>query len=162
MTTMSTVPQATAADCAVIAEGVVRYINQYRNEENVPSATVLPGLTAYAEYRSRQLITNFAHETKDERAAATALQYGEYIDPTLYGGSGEPYYRTNAREAIAKGGYYGTPDDVAYKLATLVHSSPNHWSYVGSAKYAYIAVGVTCADGIWYCDIAVTTMPDYG
>ena len=154
-TSAPSVSQATASDCALIAKGVVGYINQYRLEEGVAAATVLPGLTTYAEYRSRQLVTNFAHDTKDERAAATALQYGEYIDPTLYGATGEPYYRANAREAIAKGGYYGTPDDVARKLAALVHSSSGHWNYVGGSEYGYIAVGVTYEGGIWYCDIAV-------
>ncbi len=154
-TSAPSVPQATASDCAMIAEGVVGYINQYRLKEGVAAATVLPGLTRYAEYRSRQLVNNFAHDTKDERAAATALQYGEYIDPTLYGATGEPYYRANAREAIAKGGYYGTPDDVARKLAALVHSSSGHWNYVGGSEYGYIAVGVTYEGGIWYCDIAV-------
>ena len=162
VTSAPSVPQATASDCALIAEGVVGYINQYRVKENVAAATVLPGLTKYAEYRSRQLVTNFAHDTKDERTAATALLYGEYIDPALYGASGEPYYRSNAREAIAKGGYYGTPDEVAKKLTALVHSSSNHWSYVGSNKYEYIAVGVTYEGGIWYCNIAVATTSTYG
>lgn len=114
------------------------------------------GCYSYAEYRSRQLIRNFAHDTNDERAAATALQYGEYVDPSVYGGSGEPYYRANASEAIAKAGYVGTVDEVAYRLATLVRNSAEHWCYIGSAEYGYIAVGVTYESGMWYCDIAVT------
>ena len=63
-------PRATANDCAAVANKVLEYINSYRSTP----ATKLPGLTKYAEYRSRQLIRNFAHDTFDERAAATALQ----------------------------------------------------------------------------------------
>ena len=74
---------------------------------------------------------------------------------SVYGGSGEPYYRANAGEAIAKAGYVGTVDEVAYKLATLVRNSAEHWCYIGSAEYGYIAVGVTYESGMWYCDIAV-------
>ena len=140
---------AGAEDARAVADKVLEYINSFRTSP----AVKLPGLTSYAEYRSRQLIRNFAHDTNDERAAATALQYGEYVDPSVYGGSGEPYY--NAGEAIAKAGYVGTVDEVAYKLATLVRNSAEHWCYIGSAEYGYIAVGVTYESGMWYCDIAV-------
>ena len=143
---------AGAEDARTVADKVLEYINSFRTS----SAVKLPGLTSYAEYRSRQLIGNFAHDTNDERAAATALQYGEYVDPSVFGGSGEPYYRTNASEAIAKAGYVGTVDEVAYRLATLIKNSAEHWCYVGSAEYGYIAVGVTYESGMWYCDIAVT------
>ena len=142
---------AGAEDARTVADKVLEYINSFRTS----SAVKLPGLTSYAEYRSRQLIGNFAHDTNDERAAATALQYGEYVDPSVFGGSGEPYYRANANEAIAKAGYVGTVDEVAYKLATLVRNSAEHWCYIGSAEYGYIAVGVTYESGMWYCDIAV-------
>lgn len=142
---------AGAEDARAVADKVLEYINSFRT---LP-AVKLSGLTSYAEYRSRQLIGNFAHDTNDERAAATALQYGEYVDPSVYGSSGKPYYRANANEAIAKAGYAGTVDEVAYKLATLVKNSAEHWCYIGSAEYGYIAVGVTYESGMWYCDIAV-------
>ena len=74
---------AGAEDARAVADKVLEYINIFRTS----SAVKLPGLTSYAEYRSRQLIRNFAHDTNDERAAATALQYGEYVDPSVYGGS---------------------------------------------------------------------------
>ena len=75
--------------------------------------------------------------------------------PCVYGGSGEPYYRANARVAIAKGGYSGTVDEVALKLAILIKNSPNHWNYIGSSEYSYIAVGVTYESGMWYCVLTV-------
>ena len=70
-------------DARAVADKVLEYINSFRTSP----AVKLPGLTSYAEYRSRQLIRNFAHDTNDERAAATALQYGEYVDPSVYGGA---------------------------------------------------------------------------
>ena len=149
----STEPRAGKNDTAAVAQRVLEYINQYRSSP----ATRLSGLTEYAQYRSRQLVSNFAHSTADQRAAATALQYGEYVDPSVFGGSGQPYYRANAREAIAKAGYVGTIDEVAMKLATLVKNSQNHWNYIGDSQYCYIAVGVTYESDMWYCAITVAS-----
>lgn len=149
-------PNASAQDTRAVANKVIEYINSYRTEQGVSGLTKLSGLTEYAEYRSRQLVSNFAHNTTDERAAATALKYGQYVDPTLYGMTGEPYYTANAREAIAQGGYVGTIDIVAKNLAQLVRNSAGHWNYVGNVDYIYIAVGVTYESGMWYCDIALT------
>lgn len=146
-------PKAGASDTRAVARKVLEYVNEFRNSP----AVNLTGLTSYAEYRSRQIVSNFAHDTADQRAAATALQYGEYVDPSVFGGSGQPYYRANAREAIAKAGYVGTIDEVALKLATLVKNSPNHWNYIGSSEYSYIAVGVTYESGMWYCAITVAS-----
>ncbi len=143
---------ATADDCKAIADKIVQYINSYRSV----SATKLPGLTDYAEYRSRQIVSNFAHDTDDQRAAATTLQYGEYIEPSLYGMTGEPYYTANAKEAIAKAGYRGTVDYVAEQLALQFKNSTSLWSYISDTKYQYIAVGVTYQNGTWYCAVALT------
>lgn len=148
--------KATATDTERIAVKLAEYINEYRAEQGVSDLEVLQGLTEYAEYRSKQLVSNFAHDTNDERAAATALKYGEYIDPTLYGMTGDPYYTVNAREAIAKADYSGTVDNVAKRFAALVRNSSDHWGYVGGEKYCYIGIGITYEGGTWYCDIAVT------
>ena len=153
--TTNPVQYATKADEKAIAERLVYYMNEYRKEQGTPIATKLPGLTKYAEYRSRQLISNFAHDTEDERTAATALKYGEYVDPSLYGMSGEPYYTANAGEAIAKAGYVGTVDEIAKKFATLTRNSLGHWAYVGDSRYKYIGIGITYESGMWYCDIAM-------
>ncbi len=149
--TVLTSARAGKEDAIEVANRVLYYINEFRDEP----ATYLPDLAEYARYRSRQLISNFAHDTADQRAAATTLQYGEYIDPSIFGGSGQPYYRANAREAIAKAGYVGTVDEVAYKLASLVKNSPNHWNYIGASEYIHIAVGVTYESDMWYCAIEV-------
>lgn len=146
-----TVPKASKEDCREIAQKVLEYINSYRSAP----AVKLTGLTEYAEYRSRQLVANFAHDTDDERAAATALAYGEYVEPALYGMTGELYYTAGTREAIAKAGYAGTVDEVAQRLAQLIKNSQKHWAYVGDTNYQYIAVGVTYESGMWYCDVAV-------
>lgn len=145
------VVNASAKDSKEIAEKILEYINSYR----AIKAIKLEGLTEYAEYRSRQLIKRFAHNTEDERAAATALEYGEYVDPSLYGMNGEPYYTSCSREAIAKAGYAGTTDEIAKRFADLIKNSAKHWAYVGADEYSYIAVGVTYESGMWYCDVAV-------
>lgn len=153
--TTNPVQYATKADEKAIAERLVYYINEYRKEQGTVIAMKLPGLTKYAEYRSRQLISNFAHDTEDERTAATAFKYGEYVDPLQYGMSGEPYYTANAGEAIAKAGYVGTINEIAKKFATLTRNSSGHWAYVGDSRYKYIGIGITYESGVWYCDIAV-------
>ena len=150
------IPNATAADADGIANLVVKYINDYRISEGTSAAVHLPGLTEYAKYRSRQIIADFSHNTYDERAAATALSYGMYVEPSLYGMNGEPYYTACAGEAIAKAGYAGTIDYIAKSLADLVRNSSKHWVYVGASDYKYIGVGIIYESGMWYCDVALT------
>lgn len=153
---------ATKADEKAIAEKMIYYINQYRKEEGHVTAKKLSGLTTYSEYRSRQLVTNFSHDTDDQRAAATALKYGEYVDPSLYGINGNPYYASCAREAIVKLGPNAmnlTVDEVAKRMADALRSSTGHWNYVGAvqkassyynSEYIYIACGVTYSGTTWY------------
>lgn len=154
--TTPTVPNASASDAGAIAELVAQYLNDYRTAQGTAAVTRLSGLTGYAEYRSRQIISDFSHNTMDERAAATALSYGMYVDPSVYGMDGEPYYTACAGEAIAMAGYAGTVDYVASSLARLIRNSPDHWSYIGSGEYRYIGVGITYESGMWYCDVALT------
>ncbi|MDO4398029.1 MAG: hypothetical protein Q4C21_06420 [Oscillospiraceae bacterium] len=134
-----------------VAQKVAEYINQFRTEQGDVTATVIPGLTEYCNYRCTQLKTNFAHDTADQRAAAEALQYGEYVDWSLYGIEGEEnYYTANVREAIGKGNWGGTADEIAYSIANGFRNSKGHWSYVGSSKYTYMAVGVIYDGYYWY------------
>ena len=135
----------------IVAQKVAEYINKFRTEQGDVTATVIPGLTEYCKYRCTQLKTNFAHDTTDQRAAAEALQYGEYVDWSLYGIEGEEnYYTANVREAIGKGNWGGTADDIAYSIADGFRNSKGHWSYVGSSKYTYMAVGVMYDGYYWY------------
>ena len=135
----------------IVAQKVAEYINKFRTEQGDVTATVIPGLTEYCKYRCTQLKTNFAHDTNDQRAAAEALQYGEYVDWSLYGIEGEEnYYTANVREAIGKGNWGGTADEIAYSIADGFRNSKGHWSYVGSSKYTYMAVGVMYDGYYWY------------
>lgn len=135
----------------IVAQKVAEYINQFRTEQGDVTATVIPGLTEYCRYRCTQLKTNFAHDTTDQRAAAEALQYGEYVDWTLYDIEGEEnYYTANVREAIGKGNWGGTADEIACSIAKGFRNSKGHWSYVGSSKYTYMAVGVMYDGYYWY------------
>ena len=143
------IPPKLSAD--LVAQKVAEYINQFRTEQGDVTATVIPGLTEYCKYRCTQLKTNFAHDTTDQRAAAEALQYGEYVDWSLYGIEGEEnYYTANVREAIGKGNWGGTADEIAYSIANGFRCSKGHWSYVGSSKYTYMAVGVVYDGYYWY------------
>lgn len=147
---------ATSKDAEEISILIVEYINEYREQQGANGVIQLSGLTKYAEYRSKQLVSNFAHDTTDERAAATALQYGEYVDPALYGLSGEPYYTACAGEAIGMTGKIGTVDEVAKHIAAMFRNSLEHWSYVGSCDYIYIGVGIIYEGCRWYCDVALS------
>lgn len=150
------IEKATAEDAKEIALLVAEYINENRNKNGVLDAVTLVGLSEYAEYRSSQIVTNFTHDTFDERAAATALEYGKYTDPALFGVEGEPFYSAEASEAIVKTDYLGSKEQVASSIVNLVINSTSHWSYVGHADNKYIGVGITYDNGIWYCDIAVS------
>ena len=143
------IPPKPSAD--IVAQKVAEYINQFRTEQDDITAAIIPGLTEYCNYRCTQLKTNFAHDTADQRAAAEALQYGEYVDWSLYGIEGEEnYYTANVREAIGKGNWGGTADEIAYSIANGFRNSKGHWSYVGSSKYTYMAVGVMYDGYYWY------------
>lgn len=143
------IPPKPSADA--VAQKVATYINQFRTEQGDVTATVIPRLTEYCKYRCTQLKTNFAHDTTDQRAAAEALQYGEYVDWSLYGIEDEEnYYTANVREAIGKGNWGGTADEIAYSIANGFKNSKGHWSYVGSSKYTYMAVGVMYDGYYWY------------
>jgi len=137
---------------------VAQYINQYRGNP----ATVFTGLTEVARYRARQLVTDFSHNSNPN--PCTALQYGEYIDMTLFGGdASESYYRGYNREAIGKGDWFGTADQMAQRIATGFKNSKSHWAYVGDSEYSYMAVGVIYneTDDKWYCCICMSSK-NYG
>jgi len=143
------IPPKPSAD--LVAQKVEEHINKFRTEQGDVTATVITGLTEYCKYRCTQLKTNFAHDTDDQRAAAEALQYGEYVDWSLYGIEGEEnYYTANVREAIGKGNWGGTADEIAYSIANGFRNSEGHWAYVGSSKYTYMAVGVMYDGYYWY------------
>lgn len=162
VTTTTTEPQVNYGDEKVVAEAVVKYINQYRTEEGQATATIVPGLTVIAEERSKQLVTNFAHDVHAERELLAKYQYGEYVDPADYGDpDGVGYYTSGAGEAIGTGGMGGTIDSLAQSIAFGVKNSANHWRYVGNGDNIYIAVGITFSRGSWYCCIYVSDV-SYG
>lgn len=141
-----------------VAAKVAVYINQYRSS----SAIVLPGLGNVALYRANELVINFAHT--DGIDACNALQYGEFVDMTLYGMSeSDSYYQGYNREAIAKGNWGGTADEIAQRIATGFKNSSSHWKYLGSSEYSYMAVGCVYdeATSMWYCCICVSSK-NYG
>lgn len=154
------IKNATAADTREVADKVIFYLNKARAEIGSGELSKLSGLTRYAEYRSGQLISNFAHDPGDWNKAAEATGYGKYIDLSEYGNA-EGYYDIGAREAIAMTGLVGSTDKVAETLAQIIIDSPRHWSYVGSDEMKYTGVGVSCNADMWYAAIMVTNTTDY-
>ena len=134
---------------------VIEKINTYRIAQGDTAATMLLGLTEVARYRANELTTNFSHTSP--RDACNELQYGEFVDMTLYGLTSEDsYYQGFNREAIGMGEWFGTAESMSDRIADGFHHSKGHWSYVGSSKYPYIAVGVTKANGKWYVCILMS------
>lgn len=145
---------------------IAKYLNQYRENQGSPSAPILPGLSKVANYRAKQIRTNFAHSTADLREAAAYYQYGEYVAPEDWDPS-EYYYYFPAREALARGNWVGTADEIGQKIAKGIRNSSGHWAYVGSADYSYMAVGVrygaSATGGYhWTVCVFVTNTNEYG
>ena len=142
-------------DPADIEKLVIEKINDYRIAQGDTVATMLPGLTEVARYRANELITNFSHTSP--RDACGVLKYGEFVDMTLYGLTAEDsYYQGFNRKAIGMGDWFGTAESMSDRIADGFHHSKGHWSYVGSSKYPYIAVGVTKANEKWYVCICMS------
>lgn len=134
---------------------IIEKINAYRIAQGDVAATMLPRLTEVARYRANELTTNFSHA--DIRDVCKELKYGEFVDMTLYGMTAEDsYYQGYNREAIGMGEWFGTAESMSDRIADGFHHSKGHWSYVGSSKYPYIAVGVTKAKDKWYVCVCMS------
>ena len=141
-------------DPADIERLVIEKVNAYRIAQGDTAATMLPGLTEVAQYRANELTTNFEH--RGEQHVSTELKYGQYIDLGPYGMPNDSYYKGYSREAIGMGDWFGTAESMSDRIADGFHHSKGHWSYVGSSKYPYIAVGVTKANGKWYVCVCMS------
>ena len=160
---VSSYNEADSNDETWIEKRVIELFNEYRNTPLKP----LSGLSEYDKLRSVQLVTNFAHDTDDERKAATELKYGKYnkyeeskydfeTGKVIYTGRILEYYEVPAMEAIGRGGILKqTPEQIALEIAQGFRNSAGHWSYLGSDEYRYIGCGVTIKDGNWYCCVSV-------
>ena len=160
---VSSYNEADSNDETWIENRVIELFNEYRN---TPLKS-LSGLSEYDKLRSVQLVTNFAHDTDDERKAATELKYGKYnkyeeskydfeTGKVIYTGRILEYYEVPAMEAIGRGGILmRTPEQIALEIASGFRNSAGHWSYLGSDEYKYIGCGVTVKDGNWYCCVSV-------
>ena len=148
---------ATAADTKAVADRVIYHLNRARVNIGSGELKRLPRLTGYAEYRSSQLPSNFAHDISDWFAAAKATGYGRYTE--MPDGSGS--YDIGAQEAIAMAGVVGSADKIGQCLAQIIVDSRRHWPYVGSDEMKYTGVGVTCVDDLWYTCIMVMATDEY-
>lgn len=120
---------------------VIEYINQYRVAQGQSEAVVLSGLNDVAKYRAKQLVSNYEH--MHPRITCGELKYGKYVDLTAYGlPESDNYYEGFDKEALCKGDWYGTADQIAQTIATGFKNSSVHWGYVGQSKYQYMGVGI--------------------
>ena len=148
---------AAAADTKAVADRVIYHLNRARANIGSGELKRLPRLAGYAEYRSSQLPSNFAHDISDWFAAAKATGYGRYTE--MPDGSGS--YDIGAQEAIAMAGVVGSADKIGQCLAQIIIDSSRHWQYVGSDDMKYTGVGVTCVGVLWYTCIMVTATDEY-
>ena len=148
---------ATESDTKGVADRVIYHLNRTRANIGSGELKKLPRLTGYAEYRSSQLPSNFAHDISDWFAAAKATGYGRYTE--MPDGSGS--YDIGAQEAIAMAGIVGSADKIGQCLAQIIIESHRHWQYVGSDEMKYTGVGVTCVGDLWYTCIMVTATDEY-
>ena len=92
-------------------------------------------------------------------------KYGKYVDMTSFGfDETYNYYDYGGMEAIAKGGWSGTADQIGKQITEIIKESDNHWRYVGSNDYSYIAVGAAYnadTDCKWYACIIVSATNEY-
>lgn len=148
--------EATNADAAAIEAMMIALINDYRAQEGACALIAMPGCNEYAKLRSEQMATKELadHSVADSRAAATQLKYGLYVDPSEYGLPGNPYYHVNASEAVGMNGGKSI-DGVAEAMAEGFRNSVPHWDLIGSKENAFIGIGMTKQDGLWYCCIIV-------
>lgn len=148
-------------DEKAVAEKVIYYINKYRKEEGNVTAKTLSGLSNLCQYRSNQLLSNYAHDRNDIKKALNALNYG------YYNGT---YYDCPGQEAIGhmgRGDVYMTIDELAKSFADAFRNSWEHWRYVGAvqkaddfynSEYIYIGCGISCSNNDWTCCIWVSDL----
>ena len=148
---------ATESDTKAVADRVIYHLNRARANIGSGELKKLPRLTGYAEYRSSQLPSNFAHDISDWFAAAKATGYGRYTEMP----DGSESYDIGAQEAIAMAGIVGSADKIGQCLAQIIIDSSRHWQYVGSDEMKYTGVGVTCVDDLWYTCIMVMATDKY-
>lgn len=143
---------------AELAAAVIQYINEYRKAEGAPELIDQVGMGNVAQYRSVQLLTNYAHDVRDKREALAYYQYGRYIDMTQYGfDESYNYYEADTQEAIGHFSAIEMPLEVrAQRIAMAFSNSPAHWSYLADPENKYIGVGCSKDKYDWYICIMVS------
>ena len=149
-----------------VRAATVKHLNKLRVKDGSTSAPTLPKLTKVADYRAKQLQSNFSHSTADIREALAYFEYGRYLTPEGWDPS-EYYYDFPGTEAIGKGNWVGTADEIGEGIAKMFRNSSGHWSYVGSSEYSYMAVGISydpSAIGVshWKICVFVSSTDQYG
>jgi hypothetical protein len=75
-----------------VRKATVKHINRLRVEQGSTSIPTLPKLTKVADYRAKQLQSDFSHSVPDLREALAHYEYGEYLTPEGWDPSEYYYY----------------------------------------------------------------------
>ena len=142
----------------LVCKYTLQYINDFREEEGANRLTELTGKgKQFAELRSEQLSSNFAHDEDDIQAACRQIDYGKrIIEPEIrwdpieqkeyYTGNVADYYAEYGAEAIARRSAIVIKNEenakmLAFEFAKMCHESSKHWCYVGNDIYKTGVIG---------------------
>lgn len=148
---------------------VLYWINYYRKEAGVSEAAISKVFNPYAQYRATQLVTNYAHDMKDMRAAAAATHVGTLYESAQ--ASPETGWQPIPGEIISSGqapraAKFSTTDNTvperidgyAKRIVDAFYNSSSHKRIMLMEENEQIIVGIGSYQG--YVCITFTTKRD--
>ena len=116
---------------------VLYWINYYRKEAGVPEVTISEVVNPYSQYRATQLVTNYAHDKDDQRAAADATHFGTHYEsakacpdtgwhPASHGEIISSGQAPRAKFSTTEDDIAETIDRYAKRIIDVFYNSPRH------------------------------------
>ncbi len=159
-----------------ISRLIVQKINAYRVAAGGEPIIQLARASLVAEYRSKQLYSDFSHNWEDTMEACAAYQYGHYVETmpgygyyypsmsTEYANSlieaGKPYDFV-AGECIQCTWLEPTADMIATEIVESYRNSPSHWNIIMAGtkestdptpvKWVGVGCNITKDDSCYNC-----------
>ncbi len=164
-----------------VVQKVCDLLNEHRINQGVSKRRLLPGLNKIAQFRVKQLSTDFSHEWTDEEGtvwdaaeyAAMHFKYGEYTkepetrydastDTIIETGKVIESYSFGSDENCGKGKVLNMDNE---KLAKYIvegfKNSNSHWTSLMSEELKFDGIGLYIKNGNWYCCIN-SSIENYG
>lgn len=164
-----------------VVQKVCDLLNEHRINQGVPKRRLLPGLNKIAQFRVKQLSTDFSHEWTDEEGTvwdaaeyvAMHFKYGEYTkesetrydattDTVIETGKVIESYSFGGDENCGKGKILNMDNE---KLAKYIvegfKNSNSHWTSLMSEELKFDGIGLYIKNGNWYCCIN-SSIENYG